>query len=73
MVNDDVEKLKDLALNNPSKVKQREMNGHFMEVYVHTFVYFNGVCFLYVNKTRSKTYVEDLELELENLSRRKIL
>ena len=43
------------------------MNGHFMEVYVHTYVYYGGVCFLYINRTRSKTYVEDLELEVENL------
>lgn len=61
------EELKQLALTNPSKVKQREMNGHYMDVFVHTYVYYGGVCFLYVNKTKSKTYVEDLDLELENL------
>ena len=38
-----------------------------MEVYVHTYVHYGGVYFLYINKTRSKTYVEDLDLELENL------
>lgn len=38
-----------------------------MDVFVHTYVYYGGVCFLYVNKTKSKTYIEDLELELENL------
>jgi hypothetical protein len=43
------------------------MNGHFMEVFVHTYVYYGGVCFLYINKCKNKTYVEDLELELENL------
>lgn len=38
-----------------------------MKVFVHTFVYYGGVCFLYVNKTSTKTYVEDLELEVHNL------
>lgn len=43
------------------------MHGYQMKVFVHTFVYYGGVCFLYVNKTSSKTYVEDLQLEVQNL------
>ncbi|KAL4507217.1 hypothetical protein ABPG72_002010 [Tetrahymena utriculariae] len=64
---DDESKLMQLALLSPSKVKQREMHGHQMKIFVHTFVYYGGVCFLYINKTSSKTYVEDLELEIHNL------
>jgi len=43
------------------------MNGHYMDVFVHTYVYYGGVYFLYINKTKTKIYVEDLDLELENL------
>jgi hypothetical protein len=38
-----------------------------MKVFVHTFLYYGGVCFLYVNKTSSKVYVEELVFDLQNL------
>jgi hypothetical protein len=63
----DEERLKQLALLQPSKIKQREMNGHLMKVFVHTFVYYGGVCFLYINKTSEKIFVEDLTLTVNNL------
>ena len=43
------------------------MNGYNLEVFVHSYLYYGGIAFLYVNKTNQRTYVEDLELELENL------
>jgi hypothetical protein len=43
------------------------MNGYFMEVYLHTYFYHGGVVFLYVNRTKSRTYVEDLSFILTNL------
>ena len=61
------ELLKEKALNQPTKIQQREMNGYYMEVYVHTYFYYGGVALLYVNRTKSKTYVEDLQLDLVNL------
>lgn len=67
----DEAKLKQFALLQPSKVKQREMNGYLMKVFVHTFVYHGGVCFLYINKTSEKTYVEDLSLVVTNLKSNK--
>jgi hypothetical protein len=60
--------LRERALSNPSKIKQREMHGHFMEVYVHSYFHYGGVAFLYINRTRNKKYVEDLELDLTNLT-----
>ncbi len=36
------------------------MHGNFMKVFVHTFVYYGGMCFLYVNKTSTKVYIEEL-------------
>ncbi|KRX07616.1 hypothetical protein PPERSA_11165 [Pseudocohnilembus persalinus] len=55
------------ALIYPSKIKQRSMNGHFMNVFIHYYNYFGGVCILYLNNTQQKTYCEDLKLELNNL------
>lgn len=63
----DEEKLMAMALLQPSKVKQREMHGLLMKVFVHTFVYYGGICFLYINKTSNKSYMEDLTLEVNNL------
>ena len=64
---DNEELLKEKAMNSPSKIKQREMHGHYMEVYIHTYFYYGGVAFLFINRCKAKTYVEDLELELTNL------
>ncbi|EGR32971.1 hypothetical protein IMG5_065390 [Ichthyophthirius multifiliis] len=61
------QKLIQMSHFQPSKVKQREMHGKFMKVFVHTFVYYGGMCFLYINKTSSKVYVEDLQIGLVNL------
>lgn len=43
------------------------MHGHFLNVFIHTYLHYNGVCFLYINNSNTKYYVEDIKVELENL------
>lgn len=38
-----------------------------MTVFVHTYLYWGGVCFLYINSTSKKTFIEDLKIDVKNL------